>query len=339
VNVGIGHTIIKQVTTTASAEATNEVKDETMTLDAVGEVSDENMAESVFSENEQVGVITTYTVKSGDTLGAIASSFDISVNTIRWANDLTAKSTIKQGDELIILPVTGIEYTVKKGDTLSGIAVKYDAKQSEILSYNDIDEGSLKIGMKIIIPEAEPLPEKVPAKKAIVQAKPNVAEKSPMTTLEKTAPITAIKAVVETVTPSVATIEKKVEETKAVKFTNPIPCGILTQGTHDGSAVDFGAPIGTKVVAAAAGTVTVAKTSGYNGGYGLFVAINHGDGSQTQYSHLSKVSVSVGDKVAQGEQIGLSGNSGKSTGPHLHYNERNTGNKNTFSKFKTGTYF
>ncbi|MBQ2257103.1 MAG: M23 family metallopeptidase, partial [Lachnospiraceae bacterium] len=86
--------------------------------------------------------------------------------------------------------------------------------------------------------------------------------------------------------------------------------------------VDWAVPIGTTVVASNAGTVSYA---GWASGYGYAVYINHADGRQTRYGHLSKVLVKVGQSVSQGERIALSGNTGRSTGPHLHFEIRING--------------
>ncbi len=89
---------------------------------------------------------------------------------------------------------------------------------------------------------------------------------------------------------------------------------------HQG--VDIGLGVGTTVRASSGGTVTAA---GWQGGYGNVVYIDHGDGRQTRYGHLSRITVSVGEKVSQGERIALSGNTGNSTGPHLHFELRING--------------
>jgi murein DD-endopeptidase MepM/ murein hydrolase activator NlpD len=109
-------------------------------------------------------------------------------------------------------------------------------------------------------------------------------------------------------------------------FTRPILGGVKTQGLHGKNAVDIGAPIGTPILAAADGVVQIAKNSGYNGGYGRMIIIAHSNGSQTVYAHLSNVFVSNGQTVTKGESIGASGNSGRSTGPHLHFEVRGAEN-------------
>ena len=84
-------------------------------------------------------------------------------------------------------------------------------------------------------------------------------------------------------------------------------------------AIDWATPTGTAIWASSGGTVTVA---GWQSGYGYVVYINHPDGNQTRYGHLSKILVSTGQKVKQGQKIALSGNTGRSTGPHLHFELR-----------------
>src|ERR1035437_11154445 len=100
--------------------------------------------------------ISTYVVRSGDTLSEIAAMFDVSVNTIVWANDLGTKPVIQPGETLAILPVSGINYTVKKGDTLASIVKKYGGDVTEVMEYNGLSTtASIAVGDTIIIPDGE----------------------------------------------------------------------------------------------------------------------------------------------------------------------------------------
>ncbi len=90
--------------------------------------------------------------------------------------------------------------------------------------------------------------------------------------------------------------------------------GYWSSGVHTG--LDFAGPAGTPIMAAASGKVV---STGYEGAYGNQVIIDHGDGYQTTYNHLSAIGVSVGDKVTTGDQIGKRGSTGNSTGAHLHF--------------------
>lgn len=229
--------------------------------------------------------ISIYEVREGDTLTSVAKMFDVSVNTIRWANDLPG-NTVRPGQVLTILPVSGIRYTVKKGDTVASIAREYKADADEITRFNDLSL-ALSAGQVIIIPDAE-------------AATVAVAKKPANTTSSAVA-----------------------------YFTRPVRGGTRTQGIHGHNGVDIASYSGAPILAAASGEVIIARADGaWNGGYGNYVVIRHPNGTQTLYAHLKDVSTYAGDSVKQGEQIGTMGNTGKSTGTHLHFEVR--GGKNPF---------
>ncbi len=259
--------------------------------DASALVPDRGVFASVI--NPANATISTYVVKEGDTLSQIAELFQVTADTIRWSNDLTRTSSLKVGQVLTILPVSGIKYTVKKGDTLASIAERYEGDVGEIVSYNGIVDGSLAAGAEIIVPNG-----KIPA--------------PPTPAVVKT-----VKKVVKTVARTVG------------NFSAPLSSYEKTQGIHGYNGVDLAAAIGAPILAAAEGSVIIAKNSGYNGGYGKYVVIQHDDNSQTLYAHASSVSVSVGERVSRGQVIGGVGNTGRSTGPHLHFEIRN-GGRNPF---------
>jgi murein DD-endopeptidase MepM/ murein hydrolase activator NlpD len=224
--------------------------------------------------------------------------FDVTANTILWANDLTRASLINPGDTLIILPVAGVRHVVKRGDTIATIAKKYEGNAEEIIAYNQLDSATdITPGDTLVIPGGE----------------------------IKVVPVIKKATLVKPTKSSVSTNSAAAGNGSLV---NPAPGTIKTQGIHGYNGVDLGGHIGTTVRAAAAGTVIVAKATGWNGGYGNYIVIKHANGTQTLYGHLSKVDVSVGEKVTQAETIGALGNSGKSTGPHLHFEVR--GGKNPF---------
>lgn len=239
-------------------------------------------------------LITIYVVHEGDTLAGIANMFDVSKNTIAWANGMSPKDSVRAGQELLILPITGVRHVVKKGDTISSIAKKYGGDAEDIAGYNGVGIGdALALGDIVIIPDGE------------VSAVTSTSSSSGKKTTSVIAKSSA----------SGATSSSGYY----IKPTN----GKLTQGFHGPyQAVDVGAPIGTPIYAAAAGRVMVAKTSGYNGGYGLMVIIQHDNGSQSLYAHMSKVMVKTGQTVSQGQQIGAMGSTGRSTGSHLHFEVR-----------------
>jgi len=237
--------------------------------------------------------ISVYVVREGDSLSQIAKMFDVSVNTIVWANDIGNGSVIKEGQTLVILPVSGLEYTIKKGDTPGKIAEKYGGEVAEILEFNDIsDENSLVVGDIIIIPNGK-------------KATPIYSTKS------------SGKIVRGTNVPSYGGY-----------YIKPIAGGKRSQGLHGYNAVDLAAPSGTPIIASASGRVIISKNSGWNGGYGKYIVIEHDNGTQTLYAHNSGNIVKRGQVVVQGQVIGYVGSTGRSTGPHVHIEIR--GAKNPF---------
>lgn len=240
-------------------------------------------------EETKTEQISIYTVKSGDTLASVAEMFEVSANTIRWANDLPKNAKLKEGDVLVILPINGIKVTVRKGDTLIGIAKKYKGDADEIALYNGLDKGLLVIGETIVIPDGE----------LSVSSSGNKSGKAP----------------VNNGRPSYAGY-----------FMRPLKGGSRTQGIHGHNGVDLQTFHGDAVYAAAGGKVIMAKNGGYNGGYGSYVVISHSNGTQTLYAHLSNVYVSSGQWVEQGKTIGAEGNTGRSTGVHLHFEVRGATN-------------
>jgi murein DD-endopeptidase MepM/ murein hydrolase activator NlpD len=91
---------------------------------------------------------------------------------------------------------------------------------------------------------------------------------------------------------------------------------------HGHNGADLAGKMGTPILASAGGVVRVAKSSGYNFGYGNYVIVTHDNGSETVYAHMSGVTVSPGQRVSQGQQVGTLGSTGNSTGPHLHFEIR-----------------
>jgi len=108
------------------------------------------------SRTKERGGVTEYSVKAGDSLSSIAANFNISIETILWANDLTRRSVIKPGQKLVILPVSGAFHLVKKGDTISEISEAYKGKTEEIIALNNLSgEGDIFIGDILVIPGGE----------------------------------------------------------------------------------------------------------------------------------------------------------------------------------------
>lgn len=257
--------------------------------------------------------VSVYTVRAGDTLSGIAQMFGVTVNTIIWANNIQ-NGVIHEGDRLVILPITGVRHTVVKGDTLASLAKEFHADAGDIASYNGLDvNAQLVVGSTVLIPNGE-----------ISGTGPS----SPSTSKSKSSVHRLTKA------PNEPYLGGSGPDLGSY-YAWPLDGGVITQGLHGWNAVDIGAPKGTPIYAAAAGTVIVANHSGgWNGGYGNYVVIEHDNGTQTLYAHMSKVLVAAGDTVAQGDTIGLVGMTGEATGPHLHFEVR--GAKNPFADLSVG---
>ena len=244
--------------------------------------------------------ISLYVVRAGDSLSGIAKLFGVSANTILWANDIKKGQAIQPGQTLVILPVSGVQHTVVAGETVRSIAKKYKGQEEEILDFNGLyADAKLAIGDVVVIPDGE-------------VGVPNTPNGSSSGIVPK----------------------------KPARGTNDVPsysgyymhplsgAGHKTQGIHGYNGVDIGAPNGTPVVASASGDVIVSRDSGWNGGYGDYLVIKHTNGTQTLYAHMNGGIVGSGARVVQGQVIGYVGNTGKSTGPHVHFEIR--GAKNPF---------
>lgn len=240
------------------------------------------------------GEIRVRVVRENDTLSQIAEQYNVTTNTILWANDLSSATDIRPGDTLVILPVAGVQHTIARGDTVATLADKYKGDVDEILAYNQLnDQTDLKVGETVVIPGGR-----------IAQAAPPVA------TPQRPSPTRSTGAAAS----------------PSGQFTHPAPSAVRTQGLHGFNAIDFGAPVGTPILAAAAGEVIVSRNSGWNGGYGNYVVIRHPNGVQTLYAHNHANLVGVGEYVQAGQQIATMGSTGRSTGPHLHFEVRGARN-------------
>ncbi len=247
-------------------------------------------------ESVSNGQMTEYIVKEGDTLSQIAEDFDVSQNTIRWENNLSG-SSIKVGQKLNILPVTGVKHTVKKGDSLAKIANVYDADLEDMLVFNGLAKDSaIAVGDIIYVPNGTKPSATTPSSTKLSSGGSSSSSLSPA--------------------PSGYFIRPA-----AGPITSPY--GSRRGGFHYG--VDIGNKRGTTVVASASGKVV--KVVNYckegatscGGKYGNYITIEHPNGMQTKYAHLQSVSVSLGETISQGEKVGTIGNTGRSTGPHLHF--------------------
>lgn len=239
--------------------------------------------------------ILEYTVEDGDTLSSIAQKYGISQDTIKWANNMESKDSIKPGQKLKILPVTGVAYTVKSGDNLESVAKKYDTGAQGILDFpfNDVpDDQKLAVGQLLIVPDGVP-----PEAKATPRPQQSFSNLASGPTSTFSAP-------------------------GGGNFMWPTTFQMISTNFawwHPG--IDMANRAAPSVAASDAGTVTVAGWPD-NYGYGNRVVVDHGNGYQTLYAHLSNIYVSVGQRVSRGQAVGKMGTTGRSTGVHLHFEIR-----------------
>lgn len=271
----------------------------------------------IMAANDQVGVqtlisdlpkgeVTEYRVQSGDTVSSIAQKFGVSIDTIVWENNLKSVESIKPQQILKVLPVTGVKHQVKRGESIYSIAKYYGVDAQNIIDYpfntfsND-ETFALASGQELIIPEG------IKPKEYSVTNYSNIAK--------TVAPIPGVVGEGNFMWPTTGTISQKY------------------YWYH--SAVDIASRAGPQIVASATGTVV---TAGWNGGgYGNYVIIDHGNGYRTLYAHMLNNSIVVkpGQKVSQGQKLGIMGSTGRSTGPHLHFEIKTSkGNVNPLQLLK-----
>ncbi len=233
--------------------------------------------------------IVYYTVQSGDTLSAVAKKFDISVDTIKWANNLKG-DIITSGEKIKIPPVTGIVYTVQSGDTVYSIAKKHNTEAQKIVNFpfnefSDLDTFALTPGQILYVPDGSP-PSLAPARpEAVPQYFAGTAGTG--------------------------------------SFIWPATGYISQYAVWYHMALDIANPSSPPILAADSGTVSYANCVGW--GYGCYITVDHANGYQTLYAHLSSYNVSLGQSVNKGQIIGVMGSTGRSTGTHLHFEIRQNG--------------
>ncbi len=233
--------------------------------------------------------IIEYKVENGDTISSIAQKYNISSDTIKWANNLSSDS-IKPGDILKILPVSGVSHIVKSGDVLESVAKKYSAAEQAIMDFpfNDVpDDFSLKVGQLLIVPDGVPPETKVPIKPKVpylAQGPASAAFQAPF----------------------------------GAQFSWPAGGQISQYFAWYHPGIDIANRGAPGISVSDGGRVVVAGWPD-NYGYGNRVIIDHGNGYTSLYAHLSNIYVSVGQTVSRGQLVGQMGSTGRSTGMHLHF--------------------
>lgn len=238
--------------------------------------------------------VTIYKVKNGDSLWSIASKSKVTIDTLFGSNRMKDPDRLKPGAKLRVPNQNGIFYTVKKGDTLAGIARKNDVDLKKVASINGLNKNSvLSIKQELFLPGTS---------QAASSYKRGVSHSSK--TLKSTR---ASKGMFRW--PVVGRINSPFGWRR-----HPV---LKRRSFHTG--VDIKARRYTKIRAARSGRVSY---SGWMGGYGRVVVIKHNSTYSTLYAHAQKLYVRKGQKVSAGQVIALVGSSGRTTGPHLHFEIR-----------------
>jgi murein DD-endopeptidase MepM/ murein hydrolase activator NlpD len=238
--------------------------------------------------------VEKYPVRGGDTLESIGKKFNVSVDTIKWANDMK-NETIKPGQILDIPPVSGVVHKVAAGDNIYSIAKKYTVDAQKIVNFpfNDFadpDTFQLTPGQVLYVPDG-----------IIEEAKPAYIAQQQF-----------------------AQIQAGIQGTSA--FIWPTSGSITTYPVWYHMALDIAKDISAAappILASDTGTVTYTGCLDY--GYGCHIIVDHANGYQTLYGHLSSIEVSAGQAVVKGQRIGVMGSTGRSTGTHLHFEVRSGG--------------
>lgn len=221
-----------------------------------------------------------YKVRSGDTISGIAKKFGLrNISTLISVNDIGNVRQLCAGQKLRIPSIDGVIYTVKKGDSLNTITTKNKIKLEELLDVNELTSETLTAGQQLFLPGV---------------GLDAITLKNAMGDLFKL-PISA-----------------------KFRWTSPYGNRIdpISQVKAFHTGTDMACPTGTPILASMSGKVTF---TGINRVYGNYVIIDHGNGYQTLYAHMSKIIATKGQWVSQGTRIGLVGSTGYSTGPHLHF--------------------
>ena len=253
--------------------------------------------------------VITYTVETGDTLFSIANNFGVKPETVLWGNFEVLEDNphlLKPNQVLNILPVDGIYYQWKEGDNLNNVAQTFKANSKEVINYSgnnfdltEIDDTGSVIdpGQWLIIPGGQ--------REIKDWGPPAITRQNPASAryYGEGHCGTIVEGAYGTGTFIWPTTDRSIS---GYHYNPPI---------HP--AIDIGGQVGNPIYASDSGVIVYAGWSDY--GYGYLVVIDHGNGWQSAYAHLSAVAVTCGQSVYQGGYIGALGSTGNSSGPHLHF--------------------
>ena len=275
----------------------------------------------------------TYKVKKKDTIPAIAKRYGIKQDTILMNNKNALNNKMKVGDTITFPSIDGLYYKLEKNDTLSKIAKKYGISVVDIVDYNNVNPKRLKAGTTIFL-KGVTLQKYKDVEGRLIAAQQAKEDKKKNKDKEK--PEKPPKGTKDAPPPPPPQDDGddggKAASYSGAGFAYPVryagvssPFGNRYHPVLRRYILHTGVDLVAKYVplrAAKAGVVTFA---GNMSGYGKIIIIRHDNGYETRYAHLSVISTNVGEHVNQGDLIGKTGNSGRTTGAHLHFEIRQNG--------------
>ena len=280
----------------------------------------------------------TYKVKKKDTIPAIAKRYGIKQDTILMNNKDALNNKMKVGDTITFPSIDGLYYKLEKNDTLAKIAKKYGISVVDIVDYNNINPKRLKAGSTIFLKGVTLQKYKdvegrlIAAQQAKEDKKKNKNKEKEKEKEKPEKPPKETKGSPPPPPPEDNDDGGRSAAYSGAGFAYPVryagvssPFGNRYHPVLKRYILHTGVDLVAKYVplrAAKAGVVTFA---GNMSGYGKIIIIRHDNGYETRYAHLSVISTNVGEHVNQGDLIGKTGNSGRTTGAHLHFEVRQNG--------------
>jgi LysM repeat protein len=244
----------------------------------------------------QNGDVIEHIVQENETISEIAETYGVSVETLLYANGLDTRGLIKAGQKLVVLPWSGVIHEVKSGDSLDAIAKKYNVTIEDIIEENQlVTADAIVEGQKLSIPggQVPDIPEPPKPTRRIAEVHGYFSPSAP---------------------PGSAASGTWIWPTTSRRISQ------YFGRFHSG--LDIDGHTGDPIYASRAGRVI---SAGWNRGYGISIDIDHGGGVTSRYGHNSKLFVKPGQYVNQGQTIALQGNTGRSTGDHVHMEVRING--------------
>jgi len=278
----------------------------------------------------------TYKVKKKDTIPAIAKRYGIKQDTILMNNKDALNNKMKVGDTITFPSIDGLYYKLEKNDTLAKIAKKYGISVVDIVDYNNINPKKLKAGSTIFL-KGVTLQKYKDVEGRLIAAQQAKEDKKKNKEKEKEKPEKPPKGAKGSAPPPPPTPQDDDDGGRSAAYSGagfayPVryagvssPFGNRFHPVLKRYILHTGVDLVAKYVPLRAAKSGVVTFAGNMSGYGKIIIIRHDNGYETRYAHLSVISTNVGEHVNQGDLIGKTGNSGRTTGAHLHFEIRQNG--------------